>query len=44
LARYGYGLLLPDMRCDLVLGPAAAQLISSGAYLSYLAANVAVVS
>jgi predicted MFS family arabinose efflux permease len=43
LARYGYGLLLPDMRSDLALGPGAAGLISSGAYLSYLVANVAVV-
>ena len=43
LARYGYGLLLPDMRSDLALGPGAAGLISSGAYLSYLVANIAVV-
>jgi predicted MFS family arabinose efflux permease len=43
LGRYGYGLLLPDMRSDLALGPGAAGLISSGAYLSYLIANVGVV-
>jgi predicted MFS family arabinose efflux permease len=43
LARYGYGLLLPEMRADLALGPAAAGLISSAAYASYLVANVAVV-
>ena len=43
LARYGYGLLLPEMRADLALGPGAAGLISSGAYLSYLVANAAVV-
>lgn len=43
LARYGYGLLLPEMRTALHLGPGAAGLISSGTYLSYLVANVAVV-
>jgi predicted MFS family arabinose efflux permease len=43
LARYGYGLLLPDMRSDLALDPGAAGLISSGAYVSYLVANVGVV-
>lgn len=43
LARYGYGLLLPEMQDDLGLTANAAGLISSGAYLSYLAANVLVV-
>lgn len=43
LARYGYGLLLPEMQADLAVSPAAAGLISSTAYVSYLAANVAVV-
>lgn len=43
LGRYGYGLLLPEMQSELSLSPSAAGLISSGAYLSYLAANVAVV-
>ncbi len=44
LARYGYGLLLPDMRADLGIGTATAGLIGSGAYVSYLLANVAVVA
>ncbi|MGI8680353.1 MAG: MFS transporter [Jatrophihabitans sp.] len=44
LARYGYGLLLPEMQADLHFSPAGAGLISSGTYLSYLLANVAVVS
>jgi predicted MFS family arabinose efflux permease len=43
LARYGYGLLLPEMRAEFAMGADAAGLISSGAYLSYLAANVGVV-
>jgi predicted MFS family arabinose efflux permease len=43
LARYGYGLLLPEMQSDLAVSPAMAGLISSGTYLSYLIANVAVV-
>lgn len=43
LARYGYGLLLPEMRSDLAFGSGAAGLISSGTYLSYLVANVGVV-
>lgn len=43
LARYGYGLLLPDMRDELSLDSGAAGLIASGSYASYLIANVAVV-
>ncbi len=43
LARYGYGLLLPEMRAEFGMGADAAGLISSGAYLSYLVANAAVV-
>jgi predicted MFS family arabinose efflux permease len=43
LARYGYGLLLPEMRAEFAMGADAAGLISSGAYLSYLAANSGVV-
>lgn len=43
LARYGYGLLLPDARADLGFDPTAAGLIGSGAYLSYLVANALVV-
>ncbi|MBP2325901.1 hypothetical protein JOF56_006286 [Kibdelosporangium banguiense] len=35
LARYGYGLLLPDMQSELGMGASAAGLISSGAYVSY---------
>jgi predicted MFS family arabinose efflux permease len=43
LARYGYGLLLPDMRATLDLDVGTAGLIGSSAYLSYLLANTAVV-
>lgn len=43
LARYGYGLLLPDIRSDLAMTAGTAGLISSAAYLSYLAANIGVV-
>jgi predicted MFS family arabinose efflux permease len=43
LARYGYGLLLPEMRAEFGMGADAAGLISSGAYLSYLVANAGVV-
>lgn len=43
LARYGYGLLLPEMQADLAISPGAAGLIASGTYLSYLVANVGVV-
>ncbi|WP_408899437.1 MFS transporter [Nocardioides sp. R1-1] len=43
LARYGYGLLLPDMKAELGIGPSAAGLISSLGYVSYLLANAGVV-
>jgi predicted MFS family arabinose efflux permease len=43
LARYGYGLLLPEMQSDLAIGPDTAGLISSGTYLSYLLANIGAV-
>lgn len=43
LARYGYGLLLPEMKADVGIGPSTAGLISSLGYLSYLVANAAVV-
>ncbi len=43
LARYGYGLLLPEMRADLGLSASAAGLVSSATYASYLVANVLVV-
>jgi len=44
LARYGYGLLLPDMRADVHMTASIAGLISSAAYLSYMAANIGVVA
>ncbi|ALG10549.1 hypothetical protein AOZ06_29905 [Kibdelosporangium phytohabitans] len=43
LARYGYGLLLPDMQSHLRISADVAGLISSSAYLAYLAANFLVV-
>jgi predicted MFS family arabinose efflux permease len=43
LARYGYGLLLPEMQSDLGISSHAAGLIASGAYASYSATNVAVI-
>jgi predicted MFS family arabinose efflux permease len=43
LARYGYGLLLPDMKAEVGIGPDTAGLISSLGYASYLVANSAVV-
>lgn len=43
LARYGYGLLLPEMQDELALSPGGAGLISSGSYVSYLLANTGVV-
>jgi predicted MFS family arabinose efflux permease len=43
LARYGYGLLLPEMKADIGIGPSTAGLISSLGYLSYLVANTGVV-
>jgi MFS family permease len=39
MARYGYGLLLPDIRREFGLGPAALGLIGTGAYAAYLAAT-----
>ena len=39
MARYGYGLLLPDIRRAFGLGPAALGLIGTGAYAAYLAAT-----
>jgi predicted MFS family arabinose efflux permease len=44
LARYGYGLLLPDMRAEIGMSSSAAGLISSAAYASYLVANIGVVA
>ncbi|MBJ8347209.1 MFS transporter [Antrihabitans sp. YC2-6] len=44
LARYGYGLLLPEMQSELALTSGEAGLIASGTYLSYLVANVGVVA
>jgi len=43
LARYGYGLLLPEMQAELSISPSTAGLIASGTYVSYLLANVGVV-
>ena len=43
LARYGYGLLLPEMRAELNIDADTAGLIASGSYVSYLAANTLVV-
>ena len=43
LARYGYGLLLPEMRADLGMSASAAGLVSSATYVSYMVANVLVV-
>ena len=37
MARYGYGLLLPDIRRSFGLGPGALGLIGAGAYAGYLA-------
>ncbi len=44
LARYGYGLLLPEMQADLSLSSGTAGLIASGTYVSYLVANIGVVA
>jgi predicted MFS family arabinose efflux permease len=41
LARYGYGLLLPDMRATFGLSSTALGLVASFAYVSYLAAVAA---
>lgn len=43
LARYGFGLLLPDMHRELGIDPRTGGLIASGAYLSYLAGTAFVV-
>jgi predicted MFS family arabinose efflux permease len=43
LARYGYGLLLPDMRAEIGMTAGTAGLVSSMAYASYLIANIGVV-
>jgi len=41
LARYGYGLLLPDLRAALQLDSAALGFIATGSFAAYLAATVA---
>jgi predicted MFS family arabinose efflux permease len=41
LARYGYGLLLPDLRAALDLDSATLGLIGSGSFAAYLIATVA---
>ena len=41
LARYGYGLLLPDLRAALDLDSATLGLIGSGSFAAYLLATVA---
>src|SRR5689334_17010101 len=43
LARYGYGMLLPDIQRDLGLSATGAGLISSSSYVAYLAANLGAV-
>ena len=43
LARYGYGLLLPDMRADLGISATAAGAVSSLSYGTYFVANLAVI-
>jgi predicted MFS family arabinose efflux permease len=40
MARYGYGLLLPDIRRDYGLSPAMLGLIGTGSYAGYLLATV----
>ena len=42
MARYGYGLLLPDIRRDLGLSTAALGAIAAGSYASYLIGSVVV--
>jgi predicted MFS family arabinose efflux permease len=39
MARYGYGLLLPDIRRGFGLGPSLLGLIATGSYAGYLAAT-----
>ena len=41
LSRYGYGLLLPEMRGSLGLGLGALGVIGAGSYAGYLAASLA---
>ena len=41
LARYGYGLLLPELRTAFELDSAALGAIGAGAYAAYLAATFA---
>jgi predicted MFS family arabinose efflux permease len=42
MARYGYGLLLPDIRRDYGLSTAALGVIAAGSYAAYLAGSLAV--
>jgi predicted MFS family arabinose efflux permease len=42
-ARYGYGLLLPQMQSDLGITPRSAGLTASAGYTSYLVANLSVI-
>ena len=42
MARYGYGLLLPDIRREYGLSTAALGAIAAGSYAAYLAGSVAV--
>lgn len=44
LARYGYGLLLPDMRADLGIDATTAGAISSLSYATYFVTNLGVVA
>ena len=41
LARFAYGLFLPEMRDDVGLSPAVAGIIGGGSYAGYCAASVA---
>jgi predicted MFS family arabinose efflux permease len=41
MARYGYGLLLPDIRADYGLSTAQLGVIAAGSYVAYLAGSVA---
>jgi hypothetical protein len=41
-ARYGYGLLVPDIRASYGLTSRALGLIAAGSYIAYLAASAAV--
>src|ERR671911_2043288 len=42
MARYGYGLLLPDIRASYGLTSGALGMIAAGSYLAYLVASAAV--